>query len=112
MAQRLAGEGDAFAEAWNFSSAVEEAKPVAWLVERLRQRWPGALSVRVAAAAHDEHEARLVKLDASKARQRLGLSRRWPLERAVDAIVEWYDAYRDGRDLRAVTLGQIEAFGR
>jgi len=112
LAERLAESGQAFAEAWNFSPAVEEAQPVSWLVERLRQRWLGELSVRVAPTANDEHEARVVKLDASKARQRLGWTPRWSLDQGVEAIVEWYDAYRDGRDLRAVTLGQIEAFGR
>ena len=62
--------------------------------------------------SNDAHEARLVKLDARRRGERLGWVPRWSLERAVDAIVEWYDAYRDGRDLRAVTLEQIEAFGR
>jgi CDP-glucose 4,6-dehydratase len=66
----------------------------------------------VAPASNDPHEARLVKLDASKARERLGWTPRWSLERAIEAIVDWYDGYRDGRDIRAVTLEQIEAFGR
>jgi CDP-glucose 4,6-dehydratase len=112
LAERLAGSDGAFAEAWNFSPAVEEARPVSWLVERLRRRWPGDLSVQVAPAANDPHEAALVKLDASKARQRLGWAPSWSLDRAVEAIVEWYEAYRDRSDLRAVTIGQIEAFGR
>jgi CDP-glucose 4,6-dehydratase len=112
LAERLVEEGRAFAEAWNFSPAVDEARSVSWLVERLRGSWPGDLSVDVAPPAHDEHEARLVKLDASKARERLGWVPLWSLERSVDAIVEWYAAYRDGRDVRAVTLSQIEEFGR
>ena len=112
LAQRLAESGQAFAEAWNFSPAVEEARPVSWLVEHLRRRWPGELSVEAAPGASDPHEARLVKLDASKARERLGWTPRWSLDRAVEAIVEWYEAYRDRRDLRAVTIDQIEAFGR
>jgi CDP-glucose 4,6-dehydratase len=112
LAENLATSGGTFAEAWNFSPAVEDARPVSWLVERLRRRWPGELSVQVEPAPNDPHEARLVRLDASKARQRLGWTPRWSLDRAVDAIVEWYDAYRDGRDLRAATLKQIEAFGR
>jgi CDP-glucose 4,6-dehydratase len=112
LAEALAGARSAFAEAWNFSPAVEEAQPVSWLVESLRRRWPGRLSIEVAPESSDEHEARLVTLDATKARQRLGWAPRWSLERAVDAIVEWYAAYRDGRNLRTVTLEQIEAFGR
>jgi CDP-glucose 4,6-dehydratase len=112
LAERLAGDGPEFAEAWNFSPPVEEARSVAWLVERLKQDWPGELSVEVSPAPDDKHEARLVKLDASKARERLGWTPPWSLERGLEAIVEWYDAHRAGADMRAVTLSQIEAFGR
>jgi CDP-glucose 4,6-dehydratase len=112
LAERLAAAGPAFAEAWNFSPAVEEAKPVSCLVDGLRRRWPGELSVQIAPNSNDPHEARLVKLDASKARERLGWTPRSSLDRGIEAIVDWYSAYRDGRDLRAVTLEQIEAFGR
>jgi CDP-glucose 4,6-dehydratase len=112
VAERLVEEGAPFAEAWNFSPAVEEARSVSWLVDRLRRSWPGQLPVEMAPPAKDKYEARVVKLDASKARERLDWVPLWSLERGVDAIVEWYDAYRSGRDLRAVTLGQIEAFGR
>jgi hypothetical protein len=34
------------------------------------------------------------------------------VDQAVDAMVERYEAHRDRRDLRAVTIDQIEAFGR
>lgn len=112
LAQRLAGDGDGVAEAWNFGPPIEEAQPVSWLVERLRERWPGKFDVELAPASTGDHEARLLQLDATKARRRLGWAPRWSLERAIDATVEWYDAYGAGRDMRAVTLAQIEAFGR
>jgi CDP-glucose 4,6-dehydratase len=112
LAERLAGSGRAYAEAWNFSPAVEGARPVSWLVDGLRRRRPGELSVQAAPDSNDPHEALLVKLDASKARARLGWAPQWSLDRAIEAIVDWYDAYRNGRDLRAVTLEQLEAFGQ
>lgn len=74
--------------------------------------WPGDLSVQVSRADREESEAQLVKLDASKARARLGWTPRWSLERAVDRIVDWYGAYGRDEDLRAVTLEQIGAFER
>jgi CDP-glucose 4,6-dehydratase len=111
LAERLAASARPFGEAWNFSPPAEEARSVSWLVDRLRRHWPGDLSVEEARTSGDPHEARLVKLDASKARERLGWTARWPLDRGIEAIVDWYRAYRDGRDLRAVTLEQIEAFG-
>jgi CDP-glucose 4,6-dehydratase len=112
LAQRLVRSDRAFAEGWNLSPTVEDPRPVSWLVEGLRLRWPGDLSVRVAPDLNDPHEARLVTLDASIARERLGWTPRWSLDRRIEAIVDWYDAYRDGRDPRAVTFEQIEAFGR
>jgi hypothetical protein len=32
------------------------------------------------------------------------------LDETLQSIVDWYQALRDGADMRAVTLGQIEAF--
>jgi CDP-glucose 4,6-dehydratase len=62
--------------------------------------------------SNDPHEARIVKLDASKARERLDWTPRWSLDRAIEAIFDWHDPYRDCRDLRAATLEQIEVFER
>ena len=112
LAERLARSGRPFAEAWNFSPQVDEARSVSWLVESIRRRWPGDLCVEEARGGNDPHEARIVKLDASKARERLGWTARWSLDMGIEAIVDWYQAYRDGGDLRGVTIAQIEAFGR
>jgi CDP-glucose 4,6-dehydratase len=106
----LAGEPDA-QSAWNFGPDAGDARPVGWLVERLAERWPGGLDVRAAddpdAAAG---EAPALRLDAARARERLGWTPRWDLEAALDAIVAWYAAYRDGADMRAETLRQIAAY--
>jgi CDP-glucose 4,6-dehydratase len=106
----LAGEPDA-QSAWNFGPDAGDARPVGWLVERLAERWPGGLDVRAAddpdAAAG---EAPALRLDATRARERLGWTPRWDLEAALDAIVAWYVAYRDGADMRAETLRQIGAY--
>jgi CDP-glucose 4,6-dehydratase len=106
VAERLCG-GEPGA-AWNFGP--DEERPVAWLVERLRERWPGDFTVRAAPPDAAQGEAPLLRLDSSRARERLGWSPRWDLEAALDATVDWYAAYRDGADMRAVTLGQIAAY--
>jgi CDP-glucose 4,6-dehydratase len=54
--------------------------------------------------------ARYLKLDSSRARLRLGWRPLVGLDRTLHSIVDWYRALRDGEDMRAVTLGQIEAF--
>jgi CDP-glucose 4,6-dehydratase len=110
LVERLWAEGAAFAEAWNFAPPVDDARPVAWIVERLRERWPGELPVDLRPHGDGGAEPHIVKLDASKARARLGWTPRWSLSQALDAIVEWYAAYQRGDDIRAVTARQIAVF--
>ena len=100
------------ATGWNFGPAEEDARPVGWLVERIAERWPGGLDVRAAADGAAAGESPLLRLDATRARDRLGWAPRWDLAAGLDATVSWYAGYRDGADLRAETLGQVAAFER
>jgi CDP-glucose 4,6-dehydratase len=102
LAERLA-ESEEWAEPWNFGP--DDAETVGWVVERVRARWP--LEIRVEAPG-DAVEAPALRLDASKARDRLGWTPRLDLAAALDATVSWHDRVRDGADARAVTLTQIE----
>jgi CDP-glucose 4,6-dehydratase len=108
VAERLSGGEPG--TAWNFGPADDDARAVAWLVERVRERWPGALEVRAAEPGAARGEAPLLRLDSSRARGRLGWAARWDLEAGVDATVAWYAAYRDGADMRAESLRQIAAY--
>jgi CDP-glucose 4,6-dehydratase len=108
LAQALWSDVDA-ATAWNFGPPEGEARPVAWIVERLDALWPGGLRWEHDAGEHP-HEATYLKVDSSRARARLGWAPRWDLEQTLAAVVEWYAALRDGADMRAVTLAQLGAF--
>ena len=96
---------------WNFGPADEDARSVQWIIERLASAWPGGIRWQADPGPHPP-ESHYLKLDSSKARSRLGWSPRWDLEEALDRIVAWYSAFRDGEDMRAATLSQIESFGR
>lgn len=108
LAQRLWSD-PAAATAWNFGPTQEDARPVGWIVDRLAALWPGNLAWEHDATAHP-HEALYLKVDSSRARARLGWTPRWDLDRALHSIVEWYAGLRDGADLRALTLAQLDAF--
>ena len=108
LAQAL-WDDEGAATAWNFGPADGEARPVGWIVERLDELWPGGLRWERDPGEHP-HEAHFLKVDSSRARARLGWAPRWGLERTLESIVEWYGALRDGGDMRAVSLGQFEAF--
>ena len=110
VAERLLEGAPDAASAWNFGPAEADARPVGWLVERVAERWPGGLEVRLAASGAAPGEASTLRLDAARARERLGWTPRWDLTAALDATVSWYAAYREGADMRAKTLSQIAAY--
>jgi CDP-glucose 4,6-dehydratase len=109
LAQRLWDDA-AFAEGWNFGPAADDAKPVRWIASRIGELWPDELTWELDEGPHP-HEAGFLALDSTKARERLGWAPAWELEMALERIVEWHLGHRDGADLRALTLAQIEAHG-
>ncbi len=99
LAERLHEEGQRFAEAWNFGPADEGAQPVEWIVRHITQAWGGGACWAIDGGAH-LHEAQYLKLDCSKARQRLHWAPRWSLGMTLDRIVNWHKAWRAGEDMR------------
>jgi CDP-glucose 4,6-dehydratase len=102
-------ESPEHAGGWNFGPAEEDARPVGWIVERVRELWPSELRTRVDDGDHP-HEARYLKLDSSRARAHLGWRPAIGLDATLESIVSWYSELKAGGDMRAVTLGQIESF--
>jgi CDP-glucose 4,6-dehydratase len=95
--------------AWNFGPALDDARPVRWIADRVSELWPGELRWELDPGPHP-HEAHYLALDCAKAREQLGWAPVWDLDEALAGTVAWYRALRDGEDMRAVTLGQIAAF--
>lgn len=109
LAERLAQDGRAWAEAWNFGPEEADARTVRWLVERFAQRWGASASWEPDRQTHPV-ETTMLTLDSSKARQRLGWRPAWHIEQALERTVAWYKTHASGGDLLAFTLAQIEEF--
>ena len=109
LAERLYMHGQADAEGWNFGPRDEDARPVQWIVEHLCATWGDGASWTLQPGDHP-HEANFLKLDISKARQRLQWAPRWSLETALTRITEWHQAWLAGHDMRAVCLNQISKY--
>lgn len=109
LARKLYEEGPGYAEGWNFGPNDDDARPVKWIVESLTKTWGQGASWLLDSDNHP-HEAHYLKLDCSKAKARLGWQPRWHLEEALGAIIDWHRAYREGRDMRELTLRQIRAY--
>ena len=111
IAERLVVGETRFADAWNFGPSDEDARPVSWIVDRMRAAWGGGASGALTDTGPRPHEAGLLRLDCSKARAELGWRPALRLEQALDWIVAWHQAVGAGADARAVTLAQIADYG-
>ena len=109
LAERLHEHGQVDAEGWNFGPRDEDARPVQWIVEHLCANWSHGATWSLQPGEHP-HEANFLKLDISKARQRLHWTPRWSLETALTRITEWHQAWLTKQDMRALCLQQISQY--
>ncbi|MDP9902185.1 CDP-glucose 4,6-dehydratase [Variovorax ginsengisoli] len=109
LAERLFSEGQSFAEGWNFGPRDEDAKPVQWIVEHMVREWGEGARWQLDGGEHP-HEAGYLKLDISKARQRLGWEPRWALSEALVHIMQWHKAWLAKEDVQKVCLDQISQY--
>jgi CDP-glucose 4,6-dehydratase len=108
LAEQLYTKGAGLAEAWNFGPVDADAKPVRWIIERMAEMRKG-VNWQFDETPHP-HEANYLKLDSSKAHSRLNWQPRWRLQTALEKTLEWHEAWRKAKDMRSVTLAQINAY--
>lgn len=109
LAQRLYEHDQIDAESWNFGPREEDAQSVQWIVDRLCETWGRGASWVLQPGDHP-HEAHYLKLDISKARQRLQWSPRWSLQSALSRITDWHQAWLSGVDMHEFCLQQINQY--
>jgi CDP-glucose 4,6-dehydratase len=107
LAQRLFEDGDACAGGWNFGPGDGDSLPVETIVGRLVAHWGGGAHWEVDPSAQWHPEAPALRLDSTKSQRLLGWTPLIDVDAALALTVEWYRAWHDGADMRALTLGQI-----
>jgi CDP-glucose 4,6-dehydratase len=111
LAEALHADPAAFGSGWNFGPDPGDELPVRALVDRIAELWGAPIEVAVQPGEHPP-EAATLRLVSSKAQERLGWRPAWDLDDGLRAIVEWARGMQAGDDLRALTLAQIERYGR
>jgi CDP-glucose 4,6-dehydratase len=109
LAERLWKGESAFATAWNFGPDAEDERTVRWVADRLASLWSGGARWQIDSEQHPP-EATYLKLETSRARDRLGWKPQLPLEEALKWIVDWHRGAHEGEDLRALTEHQIQIY--
>jgi CDP-glucose 4,6-dehydratase len=109
LAERLWNRDPGAASAWNFGPNRIDERPVRWIAERMSERWGAAATWEHDGGDHP-HEATYLRLDSSKAAERLGWSPRLPLETALEWVVDWHLRRNAGEPARAITEEQLAAY--
>jgi hypothetical protein len=86
----------------NFAPNAQSFRSVAELVQAFSARLGGRPGWRLDAGEHP-HEAPLLTLDATRARAILGWQPLLPFDEALTWTADWYQAFRDDKDIAAFT---------
>ncbi|MGJ8620588.1 MAG: CDP-glucose 4,6-dehydratase [Methylophilaceae bacterium] len=107
LAEKLFNQGMAYAEPWNFGPNAAGTQTTEWLVQRLADYWKSDARALIQHQANEAHEAHCLMLDCTKAHSKLGWQPKWTIERALEHVVDWYQAYRHQEDMHAFSMKQI-----
>ncbi len=110
LCEQLAVDSTQFAEAWNFGASDGDAQTVSQLVNFIAQSWGERAKWQHDEALHQPYEESYLKLDCSKARDKLGWKPRWSLQKAIEQSTAWYKAWYQGEDTFKLSLSQIETY--
>jgi len=107
LAASLLDGGDAEG-AWNFGPDADGGVPVRVVVEQLLAAWGSGSWELDPAASAQPHEAKLLRLDSSKARTQLGWTPVWDIAQTLTRTAAWYGAWhRDAAAARELCLQDI-----
>jgi CDP-glucose 4,6-dehydratase len=111
LAQELFLNGDNFAEGWNFGPKDEDCKPVSWILDKMVTYWGNNVSWSLD-KNNNPHEAGFLKLDCSKASNRLKWNPKWNLQLTLKSIVDWHQLYTNGGDVKKQCLKEINTYSK
>ena len=110
LCQKLYEEGSSFSESFNFGPDEKDAKNVEWIASQLVKAWGDGATYEVNSNASPLHEAHFLKLDCTKAHQKLGWQPKWDIPVALDKISTWHRAYLNGEDMAKYSLNDIKMY--
>jgi CDP-glucose 4,6-dehydratase len=110
LVEYLYADGREYSGAWNFGPHDNEVRNVKWIAEKIYMLWGVKQEIDYGDNEEIPHEAKNLMLDCSKSKTILGWSPRLNLELALKNIYNWHDAYDNKKNMKIVTLNQINDY--
>ena len=108
LAEKMFENPGQYCEAWNFGPEEGSIKSVGELTALVIENW-GEGSWEYSSDKNAPHETNILKLDISKARNRLGWNPVMSIKKAVKTTVDWYKSYHE-KDMYRFCEQQIESY--
>lgn len=109
LAEKLYDSPSEFSEGWNFGPNYSDVKPVGTILDYITKLWPG--SSWQLDKSENPHEANLLKLDISKAKQKLNWKPTWNLETSLEKIIHWHNTWLSkSNDTQDICIKEIEQY--
>lgn len=107
LAQKLYSEGDKYSQAWNFGPDYENCKSVDWILNYFKENYK---NINYVFEKSSLHEAKLLMLDCSKAKNKLHWNPKWNISKTLDYIIDWYSNFENNSDMFEVCEKRINNY--
>ena len=109
LCEKMWDQPSEFSEGWNFGPEDESVRTVEEVTIRMSDLWGDHVALEKSNSSH-LHEATLLKLNITKAKEKLGWTPKWDLDTALQKTVSWYKSYYNGENMLEMSLKQIEEY--
>lgn len=96
LGQKLLNGDAPVADSWNFGPMTQDSATVHSVVKDIHKFWRATNFAITAGATEKLHEARMLRLDTSKANSQLQWLPVWDYDETISKTVEWYRDYYEG----------------
>jgi len=110
LIEKLWDKGFEFNGGWNFGPDNDIHMPVSWIADSLTNLWGNGAGWIKDTKNNHYHEAYVLKLDCTKAKNKLGWFPKMPINKTLELIVDWYLSYSLGKDMHNISLSEIEKY--
>lgn len=109
LAHALYNNKQPYASSWNFGPEEDSCITVHELVRAVINQW-GSGSWKHVVPDKPFKESRVLRLDSTKAKKKLGWLPRWDVQSAIKKTVLWHKAYLNKADVYSICSEQIETY--
>ena len=110
LAEKMFFDRQGYCQAWNFGPEERDAKTVGWIIKKIVDLWGEGASFDISISDSNPHEANYLKLDCSKAKNKLNWKTSIDLTQSLENICLWHKALINNEDIIQLSIDQIKNY--